>query len=308
MTGFGGVTVYDGIMLLIVFFTTVHGFWKGATWQIAPIMSLVLGYMVAMPMSVTMAHYFGAPPQNRLFALVAIYIATSLVVYLVVRSFRAGIDKARLTEYDRHLGALLGAVKGVLLTLAITVILLIYSTAAREIILKSESRTIAAKIINAVYPILPRAMHQLLRPYLKQLDGSLPLDLGGQDAETMLNDDHLPDRRSPLTPTNSNARRVRTEEFDSQGSSPSDLGDDDEYGQPAASPPRRDSSTRDFERNGLRENDPTNRISNRPSSNQSRDSDQTEPPRRRFQVPPPSADEDDPFSPGSSIRSNRQSR
>ena len=299
MTGFGGVTVYDGIMLLIVFFTTVHGFWKGATWQIAPIMSLVLGYMVAMPMSVTMAHYFGAPPQNRLFALVAIYIATSLVVYLVVRSFRAGIDKARLTEYDRHLGALLGAVKGVLLTLAITVILLI---------LKSESRTIAAKIINAVYPILPRAMHQLLRPYLKQLDGSLPLDLGGQDAETMLNDDHLPDRRSPLTPTNSNARRVRTEEFDSQGSSPSDLGDDDEYGQPAASPPRRDSSTRDFERNGLRENDATNRISNRPSSNQFRDFDQTEPPRRRSQVPPPSADEDDPFSPGNSIRSNRQSR
>ena len=94
MTAIGGVTAYDGVMLLVVFFTTIHGFWKGATWQIAPIMSLVLGYMVAMPMSVTAAHYFGEPPQNRLFALVTIYIGVSLVVYLLVRSFRAGIDKA----------------------------------------------------------------------------------------------------------------------------------------------------------------------------------------------------------------------
>ena len=65
MTLYGGITVYDGVMALIVFFTMVHGFWKGATWQIAPIMSLVLGYMIAMPMSVTTAHYFGDPPQNR---------------------------------------------------------------------------------------------------------------------------------------------------------------------------------------------------------------------------------------------------
>ena len=61
MTGFGGVTVYDGVMALIVFFTTIHGFWKGATWQIAPIMSLVLGYMVAMPMSVTTVVVAGGP-------------------------------------------------------------------------------------------------------------------------------------------------------------------------------------------------------------------------------------------------------
>ena len=87
-----------------------------------------------------------------------------------------------------------------------------------------------------------------------------------------------------------------------------DLGDDDEYGQPAASPPRRDSSTRDFERNGLRETDATNRISNRPSNNQSRDFDQTAPTRRRSQVPLPSADEDDPFATGNPIRSNRQPR
>lgn len=171
------MTVYDGVMALIVLYTLVHGYFRGAAWQVAPILSLVLGYMVAMPMSVTMAHYFGPPPLNRLFALVTIYILVSMVVYLMIRSFREGVEKAKLTEFDRHLGAILGAVKGVLLTLAITCVLLIYFPQMREVILKSESSSIAAKLISAVYPILPKAMHSLLDPYLKQLDQQLPMNL-----------------------------------------------------------------------------------------------------------------------------------
>ena len=302
MTGFGGVTVYDGVMALIVFFTTVHGFWKGATWQIAPIMSLVLGYMVAMPMSVTTAQYFGSPPQNRLFALVTIYIATSLVVYLMVRSFREGIDKAKLTEFDRHLGALLGALKGILLTLSITVILLIYSTMAREIILKSESRTIAAKIINAVYPILPRAMHQLLRPYLQRLDGELPLDLGDHDTETLLNNDTLPERRSPLTPTNSSVRRPMTDEGSTAPGrrSSRELDEEDDYGRPAAPPPRRPTAQRDVDLPRERSrSDSASRIDRRPSLD---DFGDTELPRRRAVVPAPAEDDNDPFIPSNPDR------
>lgn len=171
------MTVYDGVMALIVLYTVVHGYFRGAAWQVAPIMSLVLGYMIAMPMSVTMAHYFGPPPLNRLFALVSIYILVSITVYLLVRSFRDGVDKAKLTEVDRHLGAILGGVKGVLVTLVTTCVLLIYFPQLREVILKSESSSIAAKIISRVYPILPQAMHTILDPYLKKLDEQLPIEL-----------------------------------------------------------------------------------------------------------------------------------
>jgi len=171
------MTVYDGVMALIVLYTVVHGYFRGAAWQVAPIMSLVLGYMIAMPMSVTMAHYFGPPPLNRLFALVSIYILVSITVYLLVRSFREGVDKAKLTEVDRHLGAILGGVKGVLVTLVTTCVLLIYFPQLREVILKSESSSIAAKIISRVYPILPQAMHTILDPYLKKLDEQLPIEL-----------------------------------------------------------------------------------------------------------------------------------
>jgi uncharacterized membrane protein required for colicin V production len=304
MTGFGGVTVYDGIMALIVFFTTVHGFWKGATWQIAPIMSLVLGYMVAMPMSVTTAQYFGSPPQNRLFAMVTIYIATSLVVYLMVRSFREGIEKAKLTEFDRHLGALLGALKGVLLTLSITVILLIYSTMARDIILKSESSTIAAKIINAVFPILPRAMNQLLRPYLRQLDGQLPLDLGDHGIESQLNSDILPERRSPLTPTNSSARRVFTDDdpVNTGGRPEHDLDQNDDYGRPAARPPHRPSTDRDSDPLTNSRRDSASRLDRRSSFDDHTDFTEPDLPQRRAYVPVPASDSGDPFIPANPDR------
>jgi len=180
------MTVYDGVMALIVFYTLVHGYFRGAAWQVAPILSLVLGYMIAMPMSVTMAQYFGPPPLNRLFALVTIYILVSTTVYLLVRSFREGVEKAKLTEVDRHLGAILGGVKGVLVTLVSTCVLLIYFPSMRDVVLQSESSSIAARMIGRIYPILPKAMHSLLDPYLKRLDEQLPIDMeddGFQNAQ-----------------------------------------------------------------------------------------------------------------------------
>ena len=171
------MTIYDGVMGLIVLYTIVHGFWRGAAWQIAPIVSLVAGYMIAMPMSVTAAHYFGQPPLNRLFALVTIYILVSLTVYLFFRSFREGVEKAQLTEFDRHLGAILGGLKGVIVTLSATCILLIWFPPSRETILKSNSSTIASKLISTIYPVLPHAMHLILEPYLHKLGDQLPIEL-----------------------------------------------------------------------------------------------------------------------------------
>ena len=195
------MTIYDGVMALIVIFTVVHGFWRGAAWQIAPIVSLVAGYMIAMPMSVTAAHWFGQPPLNRLFALVSIYILVSLTVYLFFRSFREGVEKAKLTEFDRHLGAILGGLKGVLVTLSATCILLIYIPPSREIILKSESSSIAAKLISTIYPVLPHAMHVLLEPYLHKLGDQLHIDLQDpHEGEEGFERPATSARRAPRTP------------------------------------------------------------------------------------------------------------
>lgn len=168
------MTIYDGIMIVLVVVAVIQGAWRGMIWQVAPIASLVLGYIVSYPMSLSVAQYFGEPPLNRLWAMIAIYAAVSLAVYLVLRSVRESFDRLKLTEFDRHLGAILGLVKGGLLAIVITIGLITVSPQARELILKSESSTIAARTVNTISPILPKALNDLVRPYIKNFNDQLP--------------------------------------------------------------------------------------------------------------------------------------
>ena len=162
-------SVYDGIMLAIVVFSVVHGAIKGMAWQLAPIASLVLGYLFAVPLSSATATWFGEPPLNRVFALIVMYMLVSLGVYLVARSLRESIEKTKMVEFDRHLGALLGGVKGVLFTVVLTVGLLSVSPTAAGFIIHSETHTIASRIVDVVCPLLPDDFHHVIDPYLAPL-------------------------------------------------------------------------------------------------------------------------------------------
>lgn len=168
------ITFYDLLMLLIVIVAVMQGAWRGMAWQLAPIASLVLGYLISYPLSTTLAEHFGPPPLNRLWAMIAIYLVVSLVVYMIARSIRHSLEKVKLVEFDRHLGAMLGGVKGVLFTVVLTVGLVSVSAQAREIILKSESSTISARLMNTISPILPKPLNDLVAPYVKTLNDHLP--------------------------------------------------------------------------------------------------------------------------------------
>jgi membrane protein required for colicin V production len=168
------ITLYDGLMLLVVIVAVLQGAWRGMAWQLAPLASLVLGYIISYPTSLMFAEYFGKPPLNRLWAMIAIYLLVSMVIYMIARSIRHSLEKMRLVEFDRHLGALLGGVKGVLFTVVLTLGLITVSDQARDIILKSESSTITARLMNTISPILPQPLNDLVHPYVKNLNDQLP--------------------------------------------------------------------------------------------------------------------------------------
>ena len=190
------ITIYDLIMLVLVLYAAWSGWSRGMAWQVAPIASLVLAYIFAVPLSITLAPRFGEPPLNRLFALVALYAAISLAVYLVVRSFRGSLEKLRLEEFDRHLGLILGGVKGVLFTIAITLGLVSLFPSIRPTILESESSTIAARILHTIYPILPAAAIEVIDPYVKHLPAA---DTYAQDRTSEPDRDRRPrETQDPL--------------------------------------------------------------------------------------------------------------
>ena len=80
------------------------------------------------------------------------------------------IESMKIEALDRHLGAILGLVKGGMFSLFLTFFLVTLSHAARETIINSESGYVAAVVIDRLDPVIPGDLHALLEPYIRRLD------------------------------------------------------------------------------------------------------------------------------------------
>jgi membrane protein required for colicin V production len=166
--------IYDIIMLVVLVGTTLFGAWKGVAWQLASLTSLVASYFVALRFSETLAPYFGAQaPLNRFGAMLALYAVTSLVIWLAFRVVSGWLNRLRLRDFDRQLGALFGAAKGVLFCIGITFFAVTLSQPARDTILRSRSGYYIAIFLNQADSVMPKELHEVLNPYLDRLEREL---------------------------------------------------------------------------------------------------------------------------------------
>ncbi len=165
------MAIFDGVVLVVLILAIVHGRFKGMALQLAPIASLVLGYVVAFPLAPQLAPWFGdSAPMNFVLALLVLYLAVALGVYLIARSLKEYIIKFKLEEYDKHLGALFGGVKGLIFCLMMTFFSVALSANAREYIQDTHTGYAAAHIMDALHPAMPEELHDKLEPYIHSLD------------------------------------------------------------------------------------------------------------------------------------------
>jgi membrane protein required for colicin V production len=159
----------------IVLAAIVLGGWKGFAWQLAGIVSLVLGFVVAIPLSKVAAPIFGSTaPLNRFVAMAVLYAATSLGVYIVAFVYRSLLERWQLHHWDRHLGAVFGGIKGWLLVLVLTLFAVTLSSRARESVLRTPMGKYAAMSLDAIHPVFPPEVHDILHPYVHQLEPDHP--------------------------------------------------------------------------------------------------------------------------------------
>lgn len=162
---------YDLVILAILGFTAVRGAIRGFVWQLATIAALVLCFVFAQQFSHVLRPYVPVdPPLDRWIAMFVLYILFSLLAFLLARSVREWLERARLVEYDRHLGMLFGLIKGVAISLVVTFFLVTLSQQLRPLIFHSYSGRIAAVVMDRLHPILPDELHEVLEPYIHQLD------------------------------------------------------------------------------------------------------------------------------------------
>lgn len=163
---------YDLVMIAVLAAAIVWGAWKGLAWQIASLASLVLSYFVALRFRQSVAQLIDAsPPWNQFLAMLILFLGTGLVVWVAFNLVSEMIERVKLKEFDRQLGALFGAAKGVLLCVLITLFsLALLGDSHRQAICNSRSGYYIAVLLDRADAVIPPELHDVLSPYLNQLD------------------------------------------------------------------------------------------------------------------------------------------
>ena len=167
---------YDIVMLVVLVGTTFFGVWKGLAWQVAALASLLVSAAVAIHSSAAIAPYFpGQDPWNRFLAMLVLYVITAGAIWIAFHFVSGIIDRVKLKEFDRQLGAIFGLAKGILYCVVITffVMTLSYSETIRQAVLQSHSGDLIARGIRNANPILPEDIRTYLGKYIDELDEKL---------------------------------------------------------------------------------------------------------------------------------------
>ncbi len=166
---------YDLIMLIVLGMATIFGAIKGFAWQVASLASILVSYIVAYRYRFDVAEMIEAkPPWNQFLAMLILYIGTSFVIWVGFRLVSGMIDKVRLKEFDRHLGAVFGLAKGIIFCLLITMFAMsLLGPNQQAAICQSRSGYYITVALDRGVGVLPKEIHDVVGPYLANLDDKL---------------------------------------------------------------------------------------------------------------------------------------
>ncbi len=160
--------IYDIIMLIVLIGAMIFGAVKGFAWQLASIASIVVSYIVAYRFREPFSESIQAePPWNRFLAMLILYLGTSLVIWVAFRMISGSIDRLKLKEFDRQVGAMFGLAKGALYCALITLFAVtLLGNKTRDKIVASKSGRYIAQVLDRSGAVMPPEIHQVIGPYL----------------------------------------------------------------------------------------------------------------------------------------------
>ncbi|SFH52603.1 CvpA family protein [Planctomicrobium piriforme] len=197
------LTWYDILTIALLLFFTVRGAMKGVLFQLASLAGIVLCFVFANAISQAAGPYVHLePPLNNWVVLAGAYLVFTFICFLIARMLNEWIERNKLKDFDRHLGAVLGLVKGVALSLVLTFFVVTMSVSSREALKASYTGRYTAIIMDRLHPIMPEKLHNAVAEYIHLLDGD------GQDLHAHSNNPGQPAESpfglpSPFPPLNS---------------------------------------------------------------------------------------------------------
>lgn len=173
------MTFYDIIMLVLLLGAVIFGYWKGLAWQIASVAAVVVSYFAAYRFHYQVAPYVKAqPPFNEYAAMLIIFVACSLMIWLAYAYVNRSLEKAELDGFNRQMGALVGAVLGVLLCMVATMFAVsLLGPTAHDSIFTSKFGPYVVRGISMVRSIVPEEFAGPLDPHFNNFQQQIGHDL-----------------------------------------------------------------------------------------------------------------------------------
>ncbi len=165
--------VYDVLVVCILLFFLAKGAARGLVWQLAGIAGILLCVTFAGTASKVIGpHIKLDPPANQWAVMFITYLLASFVAFGFARTLNGWIEKMELKEYNRHLGAVFGLIKGALLVLIMTFMIVTFSQKTRDMLKDSKAAHIAAKAIQQIEPIIPDKLHEAVSKYIRMFEAT----------------------------------------------------------------------------------------------------------------------------------------
>lgn len=156
----------DWIILAILLLSMAVGAWRGLVYEVISLMGWVAAFVVAQLYAAVVGQ--ALPMQGATEALryaagfVLTFIATAFAAGLLAWLTKKLIEKVGLRPVDRTLGAFFGLLRGVLILLAATTVVLMTPLKEAQAWQQSVGAGFFASTLKAVKPLLPREVGQYI--------------------------------------------------------------------------------------------------------------------------------------------------
>ncbi len=246
--------IVDLIVLAVLLYCAVKGASRGLLSQLAWVVALLLCFKFSGTLAPKIEPMIGVdPPLKQWIAMLAVYVGLCGLSFVAAGMLSSWMEKAKVIDFDKHLGGVLGVVKGIVICMTAMFFAITMSEPMRQIVSKTYSGYAAAVILhNSQYiiPLLPEntvarvqnvidEFNRRLQPGVDDFKGATPASpdefgtdsiagadgsnsASGEDAFDLL--DLIPGRKNgSATPANSNTPATSLSDLLSQ--MPSDLRD-----------------------------------------------------------------------------------
>ncbi|MEZ6124118.1 MAG: CvpA family protein [Planctomycetaceae bacterium] len=161
---------YDFVILAILIYTTWSGAQKGLVTQLAWIAALILCFKFADKLAPAIEPRINVEqPLRHWIAMFILYVGFSLGSFMVARILNSWLENAKFKDFDRHLGGMLGLLKGVVVAMVITFFAVTLSESLKATVLQSKTGHAACAILDNVEPLTPDYFHEYLVKYREEL-------------------------------------------------------------------------------------------------------------------------------------------